>query len=257
MTPAAITDLAAWLHDARRAARWADLAGTPDAFPADPTEAYAVQAQIVRLSGDAVRGWKVTALTPEDQGAYGGNRPVAGPLLASHVHGAPARLALAGFLRPMLECEFAFVLGRDLPPREAPYTLDEVADAVEAVVAAFEIADGRVPADAPAPLRLADSMGNGAFVQGPPLRDWRGLDRAGPVVLRIDGARVEVGSGGRILGDPLQAVVALANAQPLCAPLAAGQTVTTGTATTPRAIAQPCRVEADFGPLGVIALDLV
>ena len=114
-----------------------------------------------------------------------------------------------------------------------------------------------VPADAPGPLRLADSMGNGAFVHGGPLTNWRGFDRAGPVSLRIDGAFVEEGSGAKILGDPLKAVQALANAQPLSSPLLAGQIVTTGTATTPLRIEGPCQAEADFGPLGKISVKIV
>ncbi|QRG09147.1 hydratase [Xanthobacter dioxanivorans] len=255
MTPAATASLAARLSAARAAAHaFADWDAPAYALPEDPDAAYAVQAEIIRLSGGPVRGWKVTALKREDQGAYGGDRPVAGPLLAAAVHASPATLPLSGFLTPMLECEFAFVLGRDLPPRSAPYDLDAVAQAVDAVVAAFEIADGRVPAGAPGPLRLADSMGNGAFVHGVPIRDWRGLDRAGPVVLRLDGAVVEEGSGRRILGDPLKAVQALANAQPLAGSLRAGQMITTGTATMPLRLTRPGLAQADFGPLGTIAV---
>lgn len=253
MRPHDIRILAAQLHAARRAAAWAALSAVG---PANLDEAYAVQAEIVRLSGGTVRGWKVTALKPADQEAYGGERPVAGPLLSDAVYEAPAELVLSAFLAPVLECEFAFLLGRDLPARTVPYTLDEVADAVAAIVPAFEIADGRVPPEAPGALRLADSMGNGAFVYGAPLRNWRGFDRAGPVSLMLDGMFVEDGSGGRILGDPLKAVLALANAQPLSAPLLAGQIVTTGTATTPLRVTEPCLAVADFGPLGVISLRL-
>nr|WP_284145304.1 fumarylacetoacetate hydrolase family protein [Xanthobacter aminoxidans] len=153
-----------------------------------------------------------------------------------------------------MECEFAFLLGRDLPPRETPYTLEEIAEAVAALIPAFEIADGRVPPEAPGALRLADSMGNGAFIPGTPVTDWRALDRAGPVTLRIDGIEIETGSGARILGDPLKAVQHLANAQPLSAPLLAGQIVTTGTATTPVRLEGVGRVEADFGVVGRVAI---
>ncbi|MEP9380428.1 hypothetical protein ABLE91_27285 [Aquabacter sp. CN5-332] len=253
MSPDAVRALAAQLHAARRAAVWATVG---DRVPANPDEAYAVQAEIVRLSGEKVRGWKVTALKPADQSAYGGERPVAGPLLAGAVYAAPTELALSHFLAPILECEFAFLLGRDLPARAAPYTLDEVADAVAAMVPAFEIADGRVPSQAPGALRLADSMGNGAFVYGAPLRDWRSFDRAGTVSLSLDGVFVGEGSGGRILGDPLKAVQALANAQPLSSPLLAGQIVTTGSATMPLRVDKPCLAMADFGPLGMISLRL-
>ncbi len=246
--------LALELHTARQAGRWARIEGS---FPQTPEHAYAVQAEIVRLAGEAVRGWKVTALNPADQGAYGGARPVAGPLLAGAVHAAPADLPLSGFLTPMLECEFAFRLGRDLPPRATPYTLEEVADAVSAIIPAFEVADGRVPPNAPGALRLADNMGNGAFVHGTDLVDWLQFDRCGAKVdLTLDGAPAATGTGARILGDPLKAVLALANAQPLSSPLRAGQIVTTGSAITPLPIDRACLAVADFGPLGIITLRL-
>lgn len=253
MSPEDAARLAALLHAARQDARLADLPADAR-LPATPEEAYQVQAEIVRLSGEDIRGWKVTALRQEDRAAYGGTRPVAGPLLSGWVFPSPAEVRLSRFVAPLLECEFAFLLGRDLPPRETPYTLEEIADAVAALIPAFEIADGRVPPDAPGALRLADSMGNGAFIPGPPVTDWRALDRAGPVRLIIDGREIETGNGGRILGDPLKAVQHLANAQPkcapLCAPLRAGHIITTGTATTPVRLERGGRVEADFGVVG-------
>lgn len=249
MSPEDAARLAALLHAARQDARLADLPADIR-LPATPEEAYQVQAEIVRLSGEDIRGWKVTALKEEDRAAYGGTRPVAGPLLSGWVFPSPAEVQLSRFIAPLLECEFAFLLGRDLPPRETPYTLEEIADAVAALIPAFEIADGRVPSDAPGALRLADSMGNGAFIPGPPVTDWRALDRAGPVTLFIDGIKIETGSGARILGDPLKAVQYLANAQPLCAPLRAGHIITTGTATTLVRLERTGRVEADFGAVG-------
>ncbi|MFG1261567.1 2-keto-4-pentenoate hydratase [Xanthobacter aminoxidans] len=253
MSPEDAARLAGLLHAARQDARLAELPADTR-LPATPEEAYRVQAEIVRRSGQTILGWKVTALKEEDCAAYGGTRPVAGPLLSGWVFPAPAEAPLSRFIAPLLECEFAFLLGQDLPPRETPYTLEEIADAVAALIPAFEIADGRVRPDAPGALRLADSMGNGAFIPGPPVTDWHALDRAGPVTLVIDGIEIETGSGARILGDPLKAVQHLANAQPLCAPLLAGHIITTGTATTPARLEGARRVEADFGAVGVVKM---
>ncbi len=253
MTPDAIAALAADLFAARRDCR--TLAPTGP-VPTDITQAYAVQAQIVGLSGDDILGWKVTALAPADQPGFGADRPVAGPLLARFVHPSPATLALADFLMPVLECEFAVRLSRDLPERALPYSRDEIAAAIDAVIPAFEIADGRLGPGAPGALRLADLMGNGAFIMGTPL-PWTGQDLdVAQVTLTLDGADAGTGHGGRILGGPLGAVQALANAQPLCAPLLAGQIVTTGSATVPLRITTPMDAVADFGPLGRIRLTL-
>jgi 2-keto-4-pentenoate hydratase len=221
-------------------------------------EAYEIQSQLAARAGNAVRGWKVTALGIEQQRGYLTDRPVAGALLAPFVHSAPAELSAARFVVPLLECEVAFVLGADLPPRQLPYTRGEIEAAIEAVVPAMEIADSRWPADAPDLLKLADSMGNGAFITGTPLRDWRKLDLENlAVTLTHDGSVAERGSSARILGNPLLAVIALANAQPLPAGgLKRGQIVTTGTCTNPIP-PKPGAHVGEFGALGTLQLNFV
>jgi 2-keto-4-pentenoate hydratase len=205
-------------------------------------EAYRVQSQLAARAGHAVQGWKVTALSTEQQRGYLTDRAVAGALLAAFVHAAPAVLSAAQFVVPLLECEVAFVLGVDLPPRQQAYTRSDIEAAIEAVVPAMEIADGRWPANAPDLLKLADSMGNGAFISGAPVRAWQMLD---------------LGNSARILGNPLLAVVALANAQPLPADgLKRGQIVTTGTCTAPIPPKRGVYV-GEFGALGTLRLDII
>jgi 2-keto-4-pentenoate hydratase len=220
-------------------------------------EGYAVQAQLAELAGNDVRGWKVTALSAEQQRGYSSNHPVAGALLAPFVYAAPAQLSLQRFVTPLLECEVSFLLGRDLPARAQPYKQDEIEAAIEAAVPAMEVADSRWPADAPDLLKLADSMGNGAFIAGRALQNWRSLNLSAiDVALSLDGSVIERGSSGRILGNPLRAVIVLANAQPLPAGgLKRGQFITTGTCTTPSPL-RPGTYIGDFGPLGALQLDV-
>jgi 2-keto-4-pentenoate hydratase len=244
-----VSALAEKLAKARAAARVLDLqeAGGEVASVAD---AYRVQDALAAVHG-AVRAWKVSALTPEQQRGYPTDRPVGGALFAPFVHGTPARLALKSFVAPLMECEIAFLLGRDLPARGTPYTRAEITEAVEAMVPAIEIADCRWPSTAPDLLKLADDMGNGAFITAAPLRDWRNVDLKGrEVVLTLDGAEVARGPCAKVLGDPLVGVVGLANAQPLPAGgLKRGQIVTTGTCITPIAM-KTGKYVADFGALG-------
>ncbi len=252
-----LADLAVQLARARAQASlldpgpWLEVVSSVD-------DGYRVQAQLAKLAGDDVRGWKVTALKPEQQRGYASNKPVAGALLAPYVHVAPATLSAAQFVAPLLECEVAFLLGKDLPARPRGYECDEVEAAIEAVVPVIEIADCRWPADAPDLLKLADSMGNGAFIAGRPLRDWHKLDLSDlTVTLTCEGSDVERGSSARILGNPLLAVLALANAQPLPAGgLKRGQIVTTGTCTTPVPLRHG-QYLADFGALGGLVLNIV
>ena len=251
-----LNDLTEQLASARAEARilgvdpWRNLIGSAD-------DAYAVQSLLAERAGGDVRGWKVSALSVEQQRLYSANRPVAGALLAPFVHTAPAALSLQSYVAPLLECEVSFLLGTDLPARPQPYSRDEIEASIEAVVPAMEIADGRWPDDAPGLLKLADSMGNGAFITGKPLANWRDLDLSRvDILLSHDGSVVERGSSSRILGNPLLAVIALANAQPLpCGGLKHGQIVTTGTCTTPIP-PKPGRYIGEFGGLGTLTLNV-
>ena len=251
-SPAAI---AAALAEGRAAAT--PVAVAPDEIP-NVAAAYAVQEELIRLGGGEVPGWKVTALAASDQAKLGADTPLGGPMLAPWFHRSPATLRLSTFQVPLLECEVAFRLGADLPPRDGGYTMDEVAAAVAAIVPVYEIADGRVPPDSPALLKLADSMNSGGLIVGPDVTDWRGLDRGAiPIALTRDGAPVGAGSSARILGDPLKALVALANARPLPGPgLRAGQVVTTGTCTDPVPIGEGDWV-ASFAGLGEVRVRFV
>jgi 2-keto-4-pentenoate hydratase len=98
-------------------------------------------------------------------------------------------------------------------------------------------------------------MGTGGCIVGRPVYEWRSLDlRARDVVLSQAGAEIERGPCARVLGDPLRAVLALANAQPLPAGgLRKGQIVMTGTCTRPVLLTAGDYV-ADFGSLGKLSL---
>lgn len=250
-----IAKLAAALSEARKAACILDSAAWLQ-HVRSVAQAYAVQSELARLGGE-VRGWKVSALTPEQQRTFGADKPVAGALLAPFVYEAPAKLSLAQFITPLIECEIAFLLGADLPAREAPYTRKEIEAAINAVVPAMEIADSRFPTDAPEILKLADVVGNGAFITGQPVREWRKLDLSEiDITLSHEDTAVGYGSSARILGNPLLAVIALANTQPLPAGgLRRGQVVTTGTCITPVPVL-PGAYVGDFGPLGNVVLEV-
>jgi 2-keto-4-pentenoate hydratase len=251
-----IADLAARLETARSDAKL--LMRVPDGLVTTLDRAYEVQAELIRLSHADVRGWKVTALSAADQGKFSSTRPVAGPLLGPYVRSQPAQVRASSLIAPLLECEVAFVLGADLPARAALYTQAEIESTIAAIVPVFELADLRVPASAPDLVKLADVMGNGLFVVGQRIDNWRQFDLSViPITLNHNGVTIDRGSSARILGNPLLAVLALANAQPLPAPgLKAGQIVTTGTCTTPTEISAGTYT-ADFGPLGSVEMSVV
>jgi 2-keto-4-pentenoate hydratase len=248
--------LAQQLARARAEARVLDIGAAGNTIRS-LTDAYLVQDELAAIHGGDVRGWKVTALVAEQQRGYEADKPVAGALFAPFFYATPANVVLERFVSPLLECEIAYVLGNDLPPRGRPYRRADIEAAVEAIVPAMEIADCRWPLHAPDLLKLADNMGNGCFVVGAPISDWRGVHLGTlDVALSHAGAEIERGPCARVLGDPLLAVLALANAQPLPAGgLRKGQIVTTGSCIQPVPLTSGDYV-ADFGPLGKLSLSV-
>jgi 2-keto-4-pentenoate hydratase len=85
------------------------------------------------------------------------------------------RCGFADFIAPKIECEIAFQLRRDLPPRpSAAVHANEVAAAIESMRLAIEIVDSRWPPGSGALAELADGFNNGALVVRPALRGLAG-----------------------------------------------------------------------------------
>ena len=56
--------------------------------PRDRSQGYAVQAELIRLSGERVVGWKIAATSVAGRNHLNVDGPLAGPLLANRVAGA-------------------------------------------------------------------------------------------------------------------------------------------------------------------------
>lgn len=242
------------------------IAECPAAWrPVDLVEAYRLQTAVIGdLGGGA--GWKVAAVTAEQRRQLGVAQPVAAALPKASMHKAntrPARLRLADFIAPRIECEFAFQLHHDLPPRsDGAYSRAEVARAVEAMRIAIEIVDPRWPTGSGTLAEVADGFNNGAFVAGRSVREWQTLDFAAVAIVLTVAAQgqprseLALGSGRAILdGDPFSTVVMLANAQPEAGPgLRAGDIVTTGSCSGAPYVPGPGLYRAEFSGLGSVEI---
>ena len=249
------------LAEARREAR--RIEPYPAAWqPADMEEGYLLQKAVADALGD-VRGWKVSAVTPEQRKAQGIDRPIGGALLAPWLRDTrdgAATFRASEFIVPKLECELAFELGRDLPARPGQaYTREEVGAAVASLRIGIEVVDSRLPAGSGTLAELADACNNGAYVAGPAFADWSSIDftRVGIVLTRShEGTTSEVatGSGAAILaGDPFATVVMLANSPPGGRTgLRAGDIVTTGSCTGAPPLPGPGTYRAEFSGLGSV-----
>jgi 2-keto-4-pentenoate hydratase len=241
--------------------------------PRTRDEGYAVQATLESRSAAPLFGWKIAATSVAGQAHINVTGPLAGRLLVERVtdlsrraDDATAELPFGINHMKVAEAEFAFRMGRDLPPRLQPYSVDEVLDAVATLHPAIEVPDSRFDdfTIVGAPQLIADNACAHLFVLGPPAPDgWREVDL---VEHRVTGTAVarplsgcqdlkQEGKGANVLGDPRVALAWLVNElSGLGITLQAGQTVTTGTCLMPLPIHPGVTVTADFGTLGSVSV---
>jgi 2-keto-4-pentenoate hydratase len=218
--------------------------------PTSLEEVYWVQDELARSYGQ-VGGWKVGAPTPD-----------ATPLFAPMPQGwmGPSGTLLSTMKHRFrgLEAEIAFLLGHDLPPRETPYSDDEVYAAVAGAHPAIEVIESGLadPLSAARNSMLADLQMHGAFIFGANQPDWRKIDFTQErVTLTVDGSvRVER-TGSNTAGNLLRLLPWLANeGAARTGGLRAGQWVTTGSWTGVTLATSGSTAEVRFDSMGKVAL---
>jgi 2-keto-4-pentenoate hydratase len=228
----------------------------------DIDTAYAVQSANVALGLEAGRrivGRKIGLTNPAVQAQLGVNQPDFGVLFADMAVNDGDSIALASMIAPRVEAEVAFVIGVDLPQERS--TAVDVLRATDFVLPAIEVVDSRVRDwDISIVDTVADNGSSGRFVLGTtPHRvvdvDVRGVTMT---IVRDDGTEVSAGNGAACLGNPVNAVVWIANA--LAArhePLLAGDVVLSGALGPMWPVAEPGRYEASVVGLGTVRVGFV
>ena len=222
--------------------------------PQSRADGYAVQAAL----GDQVFGWKIAATSAAGQKHINVAGPLAGRIMRDTVIADGGTASMAGNAMRVGEPEFCFRMGRDLAPRPAPYSVDEVLAAVDTLHPAIEIPDSRFTdfASTGEAQLIADNACAHLFVLGAATAaDWRNRDLVEEKPVITMRGRTFVGHGRNVLGDPRVALTWLANElRQLGVTLKAGEVVTTGTCHPPLPIASGDRMEADFGVLGKVSV---
>jgi len=222
--------------------------------PQSRADGYAVQAAL----GDQVFGWKIAATSEAGQKHINVAGPLAGRIMRDTVIADGGTASMKGNAMRVGEPEFCFRMGRDLAPRPAPYSVDEVLAAVGTLHPAIEIPDSRFTdfASAGEAQLIADNACAHLFVLGAATSaNWRAMDlveERPQITLR--GERY-VGHGKNVLGDPRVALAWLANElRELGITLRAGEVVTTGTCHPPLPIQAGDHFAVDFGVLGKVSV---
>src|SRR5580658_10312147 len=235
-----------------------------DARPRTEDEAYACQdALVARLKehyGGETVGYKIACTNPIAQELLHMKEPFRGRMLSSFYFESPASLETDHFFMRVIEAEFAFRMARDLAPASRPVPAEEIADAVEGILAGIEIVDSRFDdwTTVGAESLIADNACHAAWIRGQLERDWRGIDLGGQEVrLAVNGEVVQTGSGAAVLGHPLNALEWLVrHLHSRGATLKAGEYITTGVTTNIYMGQRGDRIRAEFGRLGAVDLDL-
>ena len=238
-----------------------------DIRPGTREDGYAVQALLEQRSASPLFGWKIAATSAAGQKHINVTGPLAGRLLREKVvdlsepgH-SDAEFEFGVNHMKVAEAEFAFRMARDLPPREQPYSVDEVVAAVATLHPAIEVPDSRFDdfTIVGAPSLIADNACAHQFVLGPAAAvDWRALDLVEHTAIGTAGDLTRQGKGANVLGDPRVALAWLANElSGLGLTLKTGEVVTTGTCLVPLPIEPGGDVTAGFGLLGSVSARIV
>ncbi|MBI3666695.1 MAG: fumarylacetoacetate hydrolase family protein [Acidobacteria bacterium] len=201
-------------------------------------------------AGHRPRGKKIGAVERRWRSHAQALEPGWGHILDSTLLVDGTALPASHLIQPRVEAEFAFLLARDLagPGVTAAHALASTAG----VCAAFEVIDSRFRPKAPT---KEDATADNAFhayaVVGAQLVAPLDLDLAAFAVrLEINGEAKGTGSGANILGNPVHALVALANV----VPLHGGEIILTGSVAGAFPIGPGDQVRAEFDRLGAITL---
>lgn len=216
LQPAVCTQLARDLYRASR-----DRVYIPPITETHPecdlSDAYAIAGAVNELkiaSGRVIKGHKIGLTSQVMRDLAGGEGPDFGTIFDDMFIAEESSVSTSLFNRGVaVEIEIAFVLGKPLPgPHITPV---DVMRATDFVLPAIEVVDRRYTRRGPGPL-IVDSVADGAWcggvVVGSNPRQLTQIDiRDIAGTLAINGETCAHGSSSAVMGNPVLAVVWLAN----------------------------------------------
>lgn len=189
----------------------ADAAPLPAIAPS-LGEAYGIQRSVAANARLPIMVWKLGLTSSAAQERFGAAEPAAGRLPASAIYSDRSEIAFSG-QEMFAEAELVFELGEDLPALDRPYTRADVCAALKGIYAGIEIVRTRFEtSELTLPLLIADNVMAHGLVLGRKLASgWDDRFADIPVALTRAGEEAVEGRTSRVLGNPLDAVVWLAN----------------------------------------------
>jgi len=185
-----------------------DLIGSDDIALAYAVQEFNVRRRITAGARPAGRKIGMTSVAVQKQLGY--DQPNYGILFADRQVSNGDEVPANRLMQPRAEAEIAFVLSHDLRGEEL--TIADVVRSVDHVVCAIEIVDSRIAGwDIRITDSIADNASCGMYVLGTRPRRLVDLDLSlSGMVARLNGKIASVGVGAASLGNPLLAVLWLA-----------------------------------------------
>ncbi len=182
-----------------------------------------------------------------------------GPMISAWIADDASVLTEPRYRLRGLEGEISFLIGKDLPPRETPYTRDEIVDAIASCHPAIEELEAGLtdPSKVARFTMIADLQMHGGFVHGPAVAGWQNIDFAKEsVTLAVDGkVCVERTASNSAGTDLLRLVLYLANeGAARTGGLKRGNWITTGSWTGNTFASAGSRVNVHFSTVGSVSL---
>jgi 2-keto-4-pentenoate hydratase len=216
-------------------------------------EAYFVQDAMARaLQPEGISAWKVGAPSPDAT-------PLFGPMISAWIGDDACVLTDPRHRLRGLEAEISFLIGKDLPPRQAPYTREDLVAAIASCHPAIEELEAGLtePSKVARFTMIADLQMHGGFIHGPAVTDWQKIDFAREsVTLAVDGSvKVERTASNTAGTDLLRLVLYLANeGAARTGGLKRGSWITTGSWTGNTFAPAGSRVDVRFSTAGGVSL---
>ena len=231
-------------------------------YPESEQIAYDVQNQIVSHltfhNQSSICGYKLACTNDAAKRALGVSGPFSGCMLSHSTYSSGKSLVADDFVLRIVEQEFAFLLGEDIPNTDIPYTADTIIPFIGALVPAIEVVDHRYRdfTKVGKGALIADNAIHGASILGPRVSDWQHLDLSQyPTQLFVNDALFSEGSSSNVLGSPLNALAWITNhLQSQGIKLTAGKFITTGVVCDIYPARKGDQIRADFGELGSTSL---
>jgi len=266
LSPDTLQDLARQLHQAEKERR--QLRHFSATHPSMTIEdGYAIQREWVKLKlaqGRRIVGRKIGLTSRAMQLSSQITEPDYAPLLDDMFFEQGGDIPFERFIKPRVEVELAFVLGK--PLKGPGVTLFDALAATDYVTPALEIIDARIEQfdrETGAPRKVFDTISDfaanaGVVPGGRPVRpDALDLRWVGAMLYR-NGVLEETGLAAGVLNHPANGVAWLANKiAPYGEQLHAGDVVLGGSFTRPVPASQGDTFHADYGKLGQISLRFV